>query len=106
METYGGHVYVLVRQDLSLAQQNVQSIHAVLCASMSDLIGSIHPHLVLGKVKDEPELLKWADKLDAKGVKFSMFREPDIGNQATALATEPLYNGKRSILKNVKLVGA
>ena len=67
---------------------------------------SAHPHLVLGQVKNEPELLKWADKLDAKGVKFSMFREPDIGNQATALATEPLYDGKRSILKTVKLVGA
>lgn len=67
---------------------------------------SIHPHLVLGKVKDEPELLKWADKLGAYGIKFSVFREPDIGNQATAIATEPLRDHRRSALRNLKLVGA
>jgi len=66
---------------------------------------SIHPHLVLGKVKDEPELLKWADRLDAFGIKFSIFREPDMDNQATAIATEPLYNRKRSVFKNLKLIG-
>lgn len=70
-----------------------------------DSLFSIHPHLVLGKVKDEPELLKWADKLDAYGIKFSIFREPDI-NQATAIATEPLRDHRRSVLKNLKLVGA
>ena len=98
-----------MRSDLTSAQQTVQAIHAALALALDpgmDGLFSTHPHLVLAKVKDERELLKWADKLDAKGVKFSVFREPDIGDKATALATEPLHDQRRSYLKNLQLVGA
>ena len=39
-------------------------------------------------VKNEQELLKWGEKLDAMGKNWSGFREPDIGNELTAIAVE------------------
>ena len=39
-------------------------------------------------VKNERELLKWGEKLDAMDKKWAGFREPDIGNELTAIAAE------------------
>ena len=30
--------------------------------------------------------MEWADKLEAEGIPFRLFREPDRNNEATALA--------------------
>jgi hypothetical protein len=49
-----------------------------------------HPHLVLCRVASEERLLAAADQLCRRGVRFALFREPDLGEQATALATEPI----------------
>ena len=42
-------------------------------------------------VKNEEELMRWADKLIALGIRFRTFREPDRDNETTALAC---VNGK------------
>jgi hypothetical protein len=42
--------------------------------------------LIYLKVKDEAELMRWMEKMDYKGKKYAEFREPDIGNQLTAVA--------------------
>lgn len=39
--------------------------------------------------KDEQELLSLESKLQAKGIKHSVFREPDIDNQMTSITIEP-----------------
>jgi hypothetical protein len=37
-------------------------------------------------VEDENHLKSWVDRLEVRGKEFSIFREPDIGNEVTSLA--------------------
>ncbi len=88
-------LYVLVRSDLSKAHQAVQAGHAVAgwCLERSYRlhwdgreIQRIplweNGTLVYLKVRDEAELMEFAEMLDASYI----FREPYWDNQATALA--------------------
>lgn len=52
-------------------------------------------YLCLLSVKDEQALLFLTQKLEHDNVKFSIFKEPDIGNQITAIAVEPGIKSKR-----------
>ncbi len=83
---------------MSAGYQGVQSIHAAIQFAHE------HPEVetewfknsnYLGflSVKDEGELIMLAEKALALDIKFSIFREPDIDNQITAIALEP---GKKS----------
>lgn len=45
--------------------------------------------------KDEAELHKLTARAEKKGVRYSLFREPDLNNQITALAIEPGDKGRR-----------
>jgi hypothetical protein len=38
-------------------------------------------------VHNEEELIFWTETLDDRGVSWTGFKEPDIGNQLTAIAT-------------------
>lgn len=99
------YVYVLVRKDLSLQQQVVQSSHAVLEATRHFINTQIeHPHLIVLGIKDESRLLKSAQKLEDAGIRFKFFVEPDIGNEFTALATEPVFGDSRRIFRNFQLL--
>lgn len=53
-------------------------------------------------VADEHELIKLIESALAKGIKFSIFREPDIGNQITAIAIEPGAKSKK-LCSNLQL---
>jgi hypothetical protein len=80
-------LYVLVRKDLSLAQQAVQAGHAVAEYLLRGPKSSWpNGTLVYLGVTDEERLNRWSVKLDFLGVPFVTFKEPDIGNQVTALA--------------------
>lgn len=48
-----------------------------------------HKNLVLLAVKDQNELELLILKLLNKGIKHSVFHEPDINNEITAIAIEP-----------------
>jgi hypothetical protein len=98
-------VYVLVRKDLTPAQQIVQSCHAVAEAARSFLeAGQEHPHLIVCEVRDEPTLYQFLDKLNRHGVRFRAFLEPDRGNELTALATEPVINDTRRLFRRLRLL--
>ena len=56
------------------------------------------PNLVLCRVVDEQRLLAAADRLFRQGIHFTLFREPDRGAEATALATQPLDGDRRPAL--------
>jgi hypothetical protein len=56
--------------------------------------------LIYLRVRDEKHLLEWRDKLIIKGIPYALFREPDIDNQATALAATD--DGK--LFKNLQLL--
>jgi len=95
-------LYVLTRTDLlGSAQPAVQAGHAVAQYLLEN------PHtewdngtLVYVGVSGEEELNYWKDKLDWKGMKYAEFREPDIGNELTAIAccTNTKIFGKLKLL--------
>ena len=79
-------LYVLVRKDLSVSYRAVQAGHAVAEWLLHDQSWYNNTLIYLG-VLDEDELNHWAEKLSIKGIKWVGFREPDIGNELTAIAT-------------------
>ena len=82
-------LYILIRKDLSASQQAVQGGHALaeflLEHPTQGKEWGNHTLIYLG-IDSEKELLDWAEVLGWKEMPYSIFREPDIGNQATALA--------------------
>ena len=90
----------MVRRDLSPAYQAVQSGHALIefCLEHNDIANSWHKnsnYLAYLSVKDELELLFLIDKAQSRGIIVSIFREPDIDNQVTAIAIEPSTEARR-----------
>jgi hypothetical protein len=79
-------LYVLVRKDLSPEQQAVQAGHAVAEHLLNGYRWPNGTLIYLG-VKNQNTLRRWRDKLNDLNIPFSVFREPDIGNEITALAT-------------------
>lgn len=79
-------LYTLVRKDLGKSYGAVQAAHSVAEYLLrGPRTKWDNGTMVLLEVKDLPDLEKWADKLDDKGIKWKGFIEPDIGNQLTAL---------------------
>jgi hypothetical protein len=98
-------VYVLVRRDLTAPQQIVQACHACLEASRTFLAtDSEHPHLVVCGVRDELRLGHFLERMRRSGVRFRAFFEPDLDNQLTAAATEPLRGPQRRVFRDCRLL--
>jgi hypothetical protein len=95
------YVYILVRKDMPLEDQVVQSNHASLEAGFSFGKPADHPHIVLLEVDDQDELLSWANFLKYNSIDFRMFFEPDDQLEYTALTTEPLYGKSREHFKSL-----
>lgn len=85
---------VITRRDLKAGYQAVQAAHALINFQYE------HPdiaydwyvnfqYLVSLSVKDEDELNLFIEKFKEANLKFTVFREPDIGNQITAIAVQP-----------------
>lgn len=91
-------MYVAVRDDLSAPQQAVQAGHA-LAEYLKENKDTPWDNgtLVYLKTKDIEQL---KDKLDVYRVEYNEFREPDIGNELTAIAST---EGKR-FFKKLKLL--
>ena len=89
-------IYVLVRTDISLAQQIVQAAHATAEAARS-LYRSEHgiASLVLLAVLDKASLHQAQLQLQHKGIACELFHEPDFGMGDSALATQPVPDAMR-----------
>lgn len=99
------YMYILIRNDLSNAQRAVQACHAAIESSRAFMNKeSEHPSVILCTVKSEHKLLKCAEELDLKDIDYKIFREPDIGNQATALASKPLIGKERQAFSRFQLL--
>lgn len=99
------YMYILIRKDLSGSQQAVQSCHAAIESARHYLKpGDEHPSTIICAVKSETKLLMCADELKEQGIDFQLFHEPDIGNQATALASRPLIGKQREAFKRFQLL--
>jgi hypothetical protein len=58
-------------------------------------------YLLVHAVHDECTLMHAAARLEKAGIRFALFQEPDMGNQYTALCTEPMHekDPRRRILR-------
>jgi hypothetical protein len=83
----------------------VQAGHACLEAARAFLpCDHEHPFLVVCGVRDEVRLGRWLDRLREAGIRFCAFFEPDLGDQLTAAATEPLRGEQRHIFRDLSLL--
>lgn len=100
---------VVTRRDLPIAYQAVQAGHAA--------IDFQHEHPEIAKewqtksnylafltVADEAQLIKLITKAVLTGIKHTVFREPDIDNQITAVAFEP-SEASRKLTSSCPLLG-
>ena len=94
-------LYVLVRRDLPRNYQAVQAGHAVAeyLLHVPNLSWGNGTLIYLG-VKNENELVSWGEKLTNKGMRWFGFKEPDIGNELTAISV--LSDG--NIFKGARLL--
>jgi hypothetical protein len=98
-------VYVLVRRDISPGQQVVQACHAAAKAAvLYNGKLEVDPHVVVCGVKTETALFRAIEKLNENGIRCQWFIEPDMGNQVTAIATEPVYGDARRVFRNYQLL--
>lgn len=95
---------MLVCGDLSLAQQMCQAVHAAHESGihLSDKNNGISS-VVICSVPSEDDLLKADFDLKRRGIRSVIFKEPDLENRATALATEPLNGEFRKLLSRYPL---
>ena len=85
-------LYVIVRKDLSVSQRAVQAGHVV---AQFCLYGPFsrwtNGTLIYLGIKNLEELEKLMNQLRNNNNKYTEFREPDIGNEVTAIATDQHY---------------
>lgn len=94
------YCYILVRTDLSPAQQLVQSCHAAMEATHKYGLPE-RTHLVVCELSESIEYAEYY--LSKHGVQFQTFYENDI-SEHTAICTEPIYGDKRNLFKKFNLL--
>lgn len=96
--------YVIVRSDLPAEHQVVQTAHAVIEGNKLFDPPEIHQNLVVCHVQNEKELVDFASQLSLLGINYGIFKESDMDNQYTALATELIKGKNRKIFRKLKLL--
>ena len=79
-------MYVLVRKDLTKAQQAVQAGHALAQFVLNHQSHWENGTLIYLGVKGERQLINWIRKLERNYVDVAVWREPDKDNEITAIA--------------------
>lgn len=97
------YIYVIVRNDLTNAQKVVQACHAVAELGKRHSLDETVQFLVALSVENEQELLEVENKLK-DNIEFASFRESDMNNSLTAIATVPLKGDIRLFFKDYKLL--
>lgn len=93
-------LYIITHSDLPLNYQVPQSNHAAMefaaqyPAEFLEWYRKSNSIIVLN-CENEQKLVQFAQRLRDKGIRFSEFREPDIGNELTAIAICPSPEIKR-----------
>jgi len=91
-------LYILVDSSLPLAYRSVQGGHAVAQWLLDHPAQSWNNHILV--YLDCPDLELWQTKLQRYRLDYSVFIEPDLGNQLTALA---VYTDKK-VLSRLNLM--
>lgn len=95
--------YIVVRKDLSKPQQAVQSGHAILEMARKLEPEGNHPSIIICGADDEEHLLKLYTKYSQE-FNCRLFKEPNIGNQATAFCVSPIPQSQRHHFKKLQLI--
>lgn len=98
MQTDRTYFYVVVRTDISLADQICQVAHVCTHIGAKD-VDTTTANLVLLKVSNQEELLKLAGILKEAGIYREINYEPDDDLGATAIASEAIRGDQRKIFK-------
>ena len=85
---------VITRRDLSPGYQAVQAAHAAIefqheHPEIAKEWNTYSKYLIFLTVENEHQLNRFLDKIKFYELKYTLFFEPDIGNQLTAIALEP-----------------
>lgn len=101
----GDKVFLVTRRDIAPGYQAVQSCHAMrqFTADHPELDQEWFKgsnYLALLSVENEVELMKLITKASDASLKWSAFREPDVGGAITAIALEP---GAKDLCKGLQL---
>ena len=82
-------LYVIVRKDLSVSQRAVQAGHVVASFLLYGPFSRWNNGtLIYLGIRNLNELEKLMNQLNKYNINYTEFREPDIGNQVTAIATD------------------
>lgn len=94
---------MITRRDLCFEQQACQAIHA---ARLSAKVFPFNeePHLCLCTVKNEARLHHELEKLRSLGIEIAEWREPDLNNSLTAIATGLISEDQRHPFRNFQLL--
>ena len=96
--------FIFVDPKLSASQRIVQSSHAAIelgHAMARENISAEELHLVVCSMKDEESLI---ETLRQNSVTSISYREADMDNQLTAIATYPIADKKRAFLQKYQLI--
>lgn len=93
-------LYIIVRKDLTPSQTAVQAGHAVAEYLLDDPQTWRNETLIYLGVKNLYHLEKWMNKLSDAEIKFIPWREPDINNELTAIAS----TGSSEFFKKLNLL--
>lgn len=95
------NLYVIIRNDLTRSQKTVQAVHASAEFLLKeDIYNWDNGTVVCLKVRDEDELLDLETRIKSMSLPYRSFREPDTGNDKTALALV----GEKNLFKELSLM--
>lgn len=95
--------YTIIRTDIAIEHQITQACHSAIQAGAEFLNPKDIPFLITLSIDDKDSLIKTADHLTAKGIKFHMFFEPDNDMGYSSITTEPLNKEQSKALSKFKL---
>ena len=82
----------------------VQVAHACIESTKNKPYIEEHPHLVICGVDNETKLNSAVTRLESLGVRLHKFREADINDQLTAIASEIIYDTDRRHFRRYQLL--
>jgi peptidyl-tRNA hydrolase len=102
------YIYSIIRKDIPLADQIVQTAHSAFHAGQADpkngaALDCEIPSLVLLQVPNEEALLELHKKLKAAGIVHSTFHEPDDDMGWTSITTVSINQEDRKLFSNLPL---
>ena len=97
-------IYIFIRTDLSASQKTVQSAHVVLEATRTFHLVDNRYNIVVVVAKSEAKLKAIVAEAAGHGIRTVSFAEPDMGNEITAVASEPLDDDQKKVFIRYKLL--